>query len=107
MFRMAVGRTKKMTEKALTTERIYELVKRWLKHVGLPKRLSPYSFRVTLITDLLTQGVKLQDVQCLAVHTDPRTTELYDRRQKQVTRGIVERISVQQIVSRIVRCRSA
>jgi hypothetical protein len=26
--------------------------------------------------------------------SDPRTTRLYDRRQKQVTRNIVERISV-------------
>ncbi len=39
------------------------------------------------------QGVKLEDVQYLAGHTEPRTTGLYDRRQKQLTRGIVERIS--------------
>jgi integrase/recombinase XerD len=43
---------------------------------------------------LLTQGVPLEDVQYLAGHADPRTTRLYDRRQKQVTRNIVERISV-------------
>ena len=36
----------------------------------------------------------LEDVQYLAGHADPRTTRLYDRRQKQVTRNIVERISV-------------
>ena len=34
------------------------------------------------ITDLLTQEVPLEDVQCLAGHSDPRTTRLYDRRQK-------------------------
>jgi len=43
---------------------------------------------------MLTQGVPLEDVQYLAGHADPRTTRLYDRRQKQVTRNIVERISV-------------
>jgi integrase/recombinase XerD len=42
----------------------------------------------------LTQGVPLEDVQYLAGHADPPTTRLYDRRQKQVTRNIVERISV-------------
>jgi len=42
----------------------------------------------------LTQGVPLEDVQYLAGHADPRTTRFYDRRQKQVTRNIVERISV-------------
>jgi hypothetical protein len=39
-------------------------------------------------------GVPLEDVQDLAGHADPRTTRLYDRCQKQVTRNIVERISV-------------
>jgi integrase/recombinase XerD len=65
-----------------------------LKAAGLPDRLSPRSFRVTAITDLLTQGVPLEDVQYLAGHSSPRTTELYDRRQKKVTRDIVERISI-------------
>jgi integrase/recombinase XerD len=55
-------------------------------------RLSPHSFRTSAITDLLTQGVPLEDVQYLAGHAEPRTTGLYDRRQK-VTRNIVERIS--------------
>jgi integrase/recombinase XerD len=61
---------------------------------GLPTRLSPHSFRVATVTDLLTQGVALEDVQYLAGHADPRTTRLYDRRQKQVTRNTVERISI-------------
>jgi integrase/recombinase XerD len=51
-------------------------------------------FRVTGITDLLTQGMPLEDVQRLAGHAEPRTTALYDRRQKKVTRNIVERISI-------------
>src|SRR5271157_2692517 len=94
LFRSAIGRTKKLTENALTTERICELVKRRLKDAGLPKRISPHSFRVAAITDLLTKGEKLEDVQYLAGHTEPRTTGLYDRRKKQVTRNIVERISI-------------
>ena len=34
------------------------------------------------------------DVQRLAGHADPRTTRLYDRRRRKVTRNIVERISI-------------
>jgi integrase/recombinase XerD len=45
------------------------------------------------ITDPLTQGVSLEDVQYLAGHAEPRTTGLYDRRQEKVTRNIVERLS--------------
>jgi len=52
---------------------------------------------------LLTQGVPLEDVQYLAGHAGPRTTRLYDRRQKQVTRNIVERISVGGIVYLAIR----
>jgi integrase/recombinase XerD len=94
MFRSTRRRTKHLTANPLTTKAICELVKRRLKDAGLPSRLSPHSFRVATITDLLTQGVPLEDVQYLAGHAEPRTTGLYDRRQKKVTRNIVERISI-------------
>jgi integrase/recombinase XerD len=70
------------------------MVKRRLKDAGLPPQYSPHSFRVTTVTDLLSQGVPLEDVQYLAGPADPRTTQLYDRRQKRVTRNVVERISI-------------
>ena len=70
------------------------MMKRRLRAAKLPDRLSPHSCRVATITDLLSQGVALEDVQNLAGHADPRTTRLYDRRQRKVTRNIVERISV-------------
>ncbi len=94
LFRSTLRRTKQLTGNALTTKAICELVKRRLKDAGLPSRLSPHSFRVATITDLLTQGVPLEDVQYLAGHAEPRTTGLYDRRKKKVTRNIVERISI-------------
>ncbi len=95
MFRSAVRKTKVLTPLPMTANDIYRMVKRRLRDAGLPARtLSCHSFRATTITDLLTQGVPLEDVQYLAGHADPRTTRLYDRCQKQVTRNIVERISV-------------
>jgi site-specific recombinase XerD len=94
LFRTTVRRTKKLTEKAMTAVDMCRMVKRRMKAAGLPARLSPHSFRVTTITDLLTQGVPLEDVQYLAGHADARTTRLYDRREKKVTRNIVERISI-------------
>ncbi len=57
------------------------MVKRRISEAGLPDRLSRHSFRVTTITDLLSQGVQLADVKNLAGHADPRTTRLYNRRQ--------------------------
>jgi integrase/recombinase XerD len=94
LFRATLGKMKRLTDKPLTTKDVCRMVNRRLKDAGLPVRLSPHSFRVTGITDLLTQGVPLDEVQFLAGHSSPRTTKLYDRRQKKVTRNIVERLSI-------------
>jgi len=94
LFRTTIRRTKRLTQNGMTAGDMARMVKRRMLDAGLPSRLSPHSFRVTTITDLLSQGVPLEDVQNLAGHADPRTTRLYDRRNRRVTRNIVERISV-------------
>ncbi len=94
LFRTAIRKEKRLTQKALTTNDVYRMLKRRMRDAGLPPNLSGHSFRVAGITDLLNQGVPIEDVQHLAGHADPRTTRLYDRRQRRVTRNIVERISV-------------
>ncbi len=53
-------------------------------------KIRPY----TSTSDLLSQDVPLEDVQYLAGHANPRTTQIYDRRRRPVTRNIVDRISV-------------
>ena len=62
--------------------------------VGLPALISVHGFRPMVITDLLNQGVPMEDVQSLAGLSDISTTQLYDRRSGSVSRSIVERISV-------------
>ena len=94
LFRTAVRRTKQLTERPMTAGDMSRMVNRRIADAGLPNRLTAHSFRVATITDLLEQGVPLADVQHLAGHADPRTTGLYDRRQKCITRNIVERISI-------------
>lgn len=94
LFRSAVGKTKVLTDRPLTPGDACRMLKRRLRHAGLSGRLSPHSFRVAVITDLLQHGASLEDVQNLAGHADPRTTRLYDRRQRRVTRNLVERITI-------------
>src|SRR4051794_39209357 len=94
LFRPAPRRTKKLSAKAMGGIDICRMMKRRLKEAGLPGQFSPHSFRVATVTDLLEQNVPLEDVQHLAGHADPRTTRLYDRRRRKVTRNIVERISI-------------
>jgi integrase/recombinase XerD len=94
LFRTLVRRTGKFTAKAMSGTDIWRMVKRRLKSAGLPAQICPHSFRVATVTDLLSQGVPLSDVQYLAGHSDPRTTRLYDRRSQAVSRSMVERISI-------------
>jgi integrase/recombinase XerD len=94
LFRSAVRKTKTLTGKSMSAIDMCRMVKRRMRDAELPPRLSPHSFRVATLTNLLEQGVAQEDVQYLAGHADARTTRLYDRRQKKVTRNIVERISI-------------
>ncbi|MDX2199340.1 MAG: tyrosine-type recombinase/integrase [Phycisphaerae bacterium] len=82
------------TARGVSRVEAHYMLKSRLKKAGLPANLSSHSFRATTATDLLAQGIPLEDVQYLLGHADPRTTRLYDRRKKEITRRIVERISV-------------
>ena len=92
LFRAGQRRASPLTDRAMSPLAVQLMLKRRLKAAGLPKILSPHSFRVLVVTDLLSQNVPLEDVQYLAGHSHPSTTQLYDRRRRRVTRSIVERI---------------
>lgn len=94
LFQRAMKKQRRLSGTAMNGDDIYRMMKRRLKDFDLPLLYSPHSFRVTTITDLLAQGIPREDVQHLAGHADPRTTGLYDRTKKKVSRNIVERISV-------------
>ena len=83
-----------LLDRALTAHGVRRMLKRRLQEAGLPEIISPHSFRVMVVTDLLGQDVPMEDVQYLAGHSNPQTTQIYDRRRRRVTRNIVERISV-------------
>ena len=83
-----------LIERAMSPLAVQLMLKRRLKTAGLPGILSRHSFRVLVVTDLLSQNVLFEDVQYLTGHTHPRTTQIYDRRCRCVSRNLVERISV-------------
>ena len=92
LYRAGQRRSSPLTDRAMSPLAVQQMLKRRLKAAGLPKILSPHSFRVLVVTDLLSQNVPLEDVQYLAGHAHLRTTQIYDRRRRRVTRSIVERI---------------
>jgi integrase/recombinase XerD len=94
LFQSAVKKKRRLSGKAIHVNDICRMMKRRLKDFAMPLLYSPHSFRVTTITDLLEQNVPREDVQHLAGHADPRTTNLYDRRERKIKKNIVDKISV-------------
>lgn len=56
------------------------------RRAGIPQAASikPHTLRHQFITDNLANGVALQDVQDAVSHSDPRTTQRYNRRRRQL-----------------------
>ena len=94
LFRAAARWGLGLVDRAMTAHGVRRMLKRRLKAAGLPEIITPHSFRVMVVMDLLGQNVPMEDVQYLAGHSNPQTTQIYDRRRRRVTRNIVERISV-------------
>ena len=65
LFRAALGNRKRLSERPLSANDMRRLLKRRLKDAGLPAVFSPHSFRVLVVTDLLSQDVPIEDVQYL------------------------------------------
>jgi integrase/recombinase XerD len=94
LFRIA-KKKRELTDRGLNGNDLLRVVKRRLKRAGLPEgAFCCHSFRATTATNLLTQKVAREQVQYLLGHSDARTTDLYNRTEKEVTRNLVERISI-------------
>lgn len=78
----------------ITANDIYRMLKRRLAAAKLPTVYSCHSFRAMSATDLIDQGVPIEEVRDFLGHADTRTTELYNRKPRDITRNLVERISV-------------
>src|SRR5918997_5616286 len=95
LFRTVRKGKRELTDRGLTGNDLLRIVKRRLRGAGLPDgAFCCHSFRATTATNLLKQKVPREQVQYLLGHSDARTTDLYNRTEKEVTRNIVERISI-------------
>ena len=81
-----------LTHRRVAQAAVRAMLKRRLATAGLPDNLTPHSFRVMVVTALLSQNVPVEEVQHLVGHSHPSTTQLYDRRRRRINRSIVERI---------------
>ena len=94
LFRGTLGKTKQLTDNALSRVAVWKMVQRRLEEAGIGGGIGfgCHSFRATCGTNFLTNGGELEMCQKLMGHADSRTTKLYDRRELAVTQGDIERI---------------
>ena len=69
-------------------------MKRRAAAAGLPREICCHTFRATGITSYLLNGGEVSKAQKIANHESPRTTELYNRTQDEVTLDEIERIRI-------------
>jgi len=86
------GRGGTLTDRGLDRREIYAMVRRRTAAIGLPVEIGCHSFRGTGITNYLKNGGTIEVAARLAGHASTRTTQLYDRRSKDVEQGEIERV---------------
>ena len=94
LFRTSRGQSKTLTTNRMTRQDAFAMIRRRAKAAGIQKRIGNHTFRGTGITNFLENGGKLEDAQFMAAHSSARTTKLYDRRERNITRSEVERITI-------------
>jgi integrase/recombinase XerD len=63
------------------------MVRRRASDSGIETAISCHTFRATGVTDYLTNGGRIEVAQCMAGHSNPKTTGLYDRRDDDISVG--------------------
>lgn len=92
LFRSTLGRTGKLTERALDRRNAYDIIRRRIKDAKIRGVYGCHSLRATGITTFLENGGSLETAQRIAGHADARTTKLYDRRAQRLTLEDLERV---------------
>lgn len=83
-----------LSGKALGRSDVWAMVKRRCGVAGLPSTICNHSFRATGITIHQENGGRIEDAAELAGHSSTRTTQLYNRKLRNVARAEVERVQL-------------
>jgi integrase/recombinase XerD len=95
LFRTAAGRSGMLTQNPMWQQDAYRMIQRRARSAGIKTKIGNHSFRTTGITTYLKNpNSRLEVAQHLANHEPPRTTELYDRREEEVSLDEVEKIGI-------------
>ena len=94
LFRTIGRGTKQLTRTRLPQANAYAMIGRRAAAAGIATKIGNHSFRATGITAYLKNGGSLEKAAAMANHASTRTTQLYDRRQDEMSLDEVERIGI-------------
>jgi integrase len=94
LFRTIARGTGRLSESPLPQANAFQMVRRRARVAGIATAIGNHSFRATGITAYLRNGGTLEKAAAMANHASTRTTQLYDRRQDEVTLDEVERVLI-------------
>ncbi|RYH00036.1 MAG: integrase [Alphaproteobacteria bacterium] len=94
LFRTIGRGTGTLTETPLPQANAYAMIQRRAEVAGIDTAVCCHTFRATGITAYLKNGGTLEKAAHMANHSSTRTTQLYDRRNDEVSLDEVERILI-------------
>jgi integrase/recombinase XerD len=94
LWQNILGRSGRLSGKAITQRGVLDIVKRRCARVGLPADICNHSFRATGITLHQAAGGDLETARQLANHVSIKTTQLYNRAGDKKRRAEVERVQL-------------
>ena len=81
-----------LRDRAMSRATALRMIKRRARQAGLPAEICAHSFRGTEITEYLRNGGDLKVAARIAGYESTRTTQLYNRVQKEISLDEIERI---------------
>jgi len=87
-------RSKGLSNTALADGNARVMINRRAKAAGITARINNHTFRASGITAYLENGGVLEKAAAMAAHASTRTTQLYDRRDDQLTLDEFEKIQI-------------
>ena len=94
LFRTIGRGTGLLTRTPLPQANAYAMIQRRARAADIRTRIGNHTFRATGITAYLKNGGTLEKAAMIANHASTRTTQLYDRRNDEVSLDEVERILI-------------
>jgi site-specific recombinase XerD len=94
LFRSARGKTGALTSNAMARQDVFRMIGRRAPELRKKSKIGCHTFRATGLTAFLDGGGRLEDAQLLAAHESLRTTQLYDRRDDEITLEQVSKIRI-------------